>query len=254
MISRRLDVELVRRGLAPSRAQAKRMIITRQVVIAGGSPARPSSVVAAETVITITEGRRQWVSRGAEKLVAALESFDVDLRGARVLDVGASTGGFTEVALESGAARVVALDVGIGQLHPRLREDPRVVSVEKANVRHVAASDLGGPFDRVLVDLSFVSLCTVAADLARLAAEGAHLIVLIKPQFEVGRSGLGHGGVVRDPERRRRAVIDALACLDGAGLGARGLIRSPITGGDGNVEYLAWLVNGARGGLIEVPS
>jgi 23S rRNA (cytidine1920-2'-O)/16S rRNA (cytidine1409-2'-O)-methyltransferase len=250
----RLDVELVRRGLASSRAQAKRLIITEQVVIVGGTTARPSSVVATETVIQVVGTRRRWVSRGAEKLVAALEAFPIELAGKRVLDVGASTGGFTEVALVAGAAEVVALDVGRGQLHERLVADSRVVSIEKTNIRAVSVEEIGGPFPAVVVDLSFISLCVVSRALAAVAGDGADLVVLVKPQFEVGRAGLGHGGIVRDPVIRARAVRAAVDCLIGAGLAARGLIRSPIDGGDGNAEYLLWLRKGGESLKVEVPA
>ncbi len=246
-------MELVRRGLASSRAQAQRLIITQQVVIVGGPSPRPSSVVASETFIEVIGAQRRWVSRGAEKLLAALDSFPVEMRGKRVLDVGASTGGFTEVALEAGASTVVALDVGRGQLHEKLSVDPRVVSIEKTNVRTTSPEQLGGPFLFVVVDLSFISLCVVAGSLAALAVDGADLIVLVKPQFEVGRSGLGHGGIVRDPVSRARAVVTVIDCLAAAGLGARGLIRSPIDGGDGNLEYLLWLRKGDEGLEMEVP-
>ncbi|MEX1126844.1 MAG: TlyA family RNA methyltransferase [Acidimicrobiia bacterium] len=253
MTRERLDVALVRRGLASSRAQAKRLIITQQVVIVGGTSPRPSSVVASETVIQVIGTQRRWVSRGAEKLIAALEAFPIEVTGKWVLDVGASTGGFTEVALEAGASRVVALDVGQGQLHERLSADSRVVSIEKTNIRTLNAEQIGGPFPVVVVDLSFISLRVVAGSLAAVAADGADLIILIKPQFEVGRGGLGHGGIVRDPAIRARAVAGAIDCLVVEGLGARGLIRSPIDGGDGNVEYLLWLRKGEESLKMEVP-
>jgi 23S rRNA (cytidine1920-2'-O)/16S rRNA (cytidine1409-2'-O)-methyltransferase len=245
---------LVRRGLASSRAQAKRLIISQQVVIVGGTAIRPSSVVASETIIEVIGGQRRWVSRGAEKLLAALDAFPVDMRSKAVLDVGASTGGFTEVALDAGATRVVSLDVGRGQLHDRLSADPRVVSIEKTNIREVSPKQLGGPFPVVVVDLSFISLRIVAGSLAAVAADDADVIVLIKPQFEVGRAGLGHGGIVRDPIIRASGVLAAVEGLTAAGLGARGLIRSPIDGGDGNVEYLLWLRKGETGETMEVPA
>ncbi|MDP9494795.1 MAG: TlyA family RNA methyltransferase [Actinomycetota bacterium] len=244
---------LVRRGLASSRAQAKRLIITQQVVIVGGTLPRPSSVVASETVIEVVGTQRRWVSRGAEKLLGALDTFPVEMRGKRVLDVGASTGGFTEVALEAGASTVVAVDVGRGQLHERLSSDPRVISLEKTNIRNTSPEQLGGPFPFILVDLSFISLCVVAGSLAADALDGADLIVLVKPQFEVGRSGLGHGGIVRDPVSRAQAVAAVIDSLADARLGAMGLIRSPIDGGDGNIEYLLWLRKGEAGLDMEVP-
>ena len=239
--------------MASSRAQAKRLIINQRVVIVGGSPARPSSVVASETTVQVIGGQRRWVSRGAEKLLAALNVFPVDVRGKTVLDVGASTGGFTEVVLEAGAATVVALDVGQGQLHERLAADPRVISVEKTNIRAVTPDHVGGPFPIVVVDISFISLRVVAESLAAVADEGADLVILVKPQFEVGRAGVGHGGIVRDQTIRATGVVTAIEALAAAGLGARGLIRSPIDGGDGNVEYLLWLRKGDEGLNMEVP-
>jgi 23S rRNA (cytidine1920-2'-O)/16S rRNA (cytidine1409-2'-O)-methyltransferase len=211
-------------------------------------------VVASETIIEVVGTGRQWVSRGAEKLLAALQAFPIEMRGKRVLDVGASTGGFTEVALDAGAAHVVAVDVGRGQLHDRLSSDPRVTSYEKTNVRHVSPEEIGGPFPIVVVDLSFISLRVVAGQLAVLVAREGDLVVLVKPQFEVGRAGLGHGGIVRDPEIRARAVVEAVNYLVAAGLGARGIIRSPIDGGDGNVEYLLWLRKGEESLKVEVPA
>jgi len=211
-------------------------------------------VVGSEAIISVIGGQRRWVSRGAEKLLAALDTFPIEIRDKRVLDVGASTGGFTEVALEAGASKVVAVDVGRGQLHERLSADPRVISFEKTNIRTVSAERLGGPFPVVVVDLSFISLRVVARSLATVATAGADLVVLIKPQFEVGRAGLGHGGIVRDPTIRARGVVTAVEALSAAGLGARGLIRSPIDGGDGNVEYLLWLRKGDKGLRMEVPA
>jgi len=211
-------------------------------------------MVAWETVVEVIGTQRRWVSRGAEKLLAALQAFPIEVRGKRVLDVGASTGGFTEVALEAGASQVVAVDVGRGQLHERLAADPRVVSFEKTNIRSVSAEQLGGRFPLIVVDLSFISLRVVAGQLATLAEQDSDLVVLIKPQFEVGRSGLGHGGIVRDPVIRARAVIDTVDTLVAAGLGAQGIIRSPIDGGDGNVEYLLWLRKGEESLKMEVPA
>jgi 23S rRNA (cytidine1920-2'-O)/16S rRNA (cytidine1409-2'-O)-methyltransferase len=230
------------------------LIITRQVVIVGGTAARPSSVVASETVIEVIGTERRWVSRGAEKLLAALQAFSIDLNGKRVLDVGASTGGFTEVALEAGAVQVVAVDVGRGQLHERLSTDPRVVSFERTNIRTASVEQLGGPFPVVVVDLSFISLRVVADRLATMAGPGSDFVILVKPQFEVGRAGLGHGGIVRDPDIRARGVIGAIDSLANAGLGARAIIRSPIDGGDGNVEYLLWLRMGEESLKVEVPA
>jgi 23S rRNA (cytidine1920-2'-O)/16S rRNA (cytidine1409-2'-O)-methyltransferase len=186
-------------------------------------------------------------------MLAALEAFLIDPRGKTVLDVGASTGGFTEVALDAGAARVIALDVGTAQLHEALRRDPRVVSMEQTHFATVDVAGIGGPFDLVLADLSFISLCTVAAKLAEAAADRADLVVLIKPQFEAGRSKVGRGGVVRDESVRVSTVRKVMECLRREGLGSRGLIRSPIEGREGNVEYLLWLRKGEDSLDLEVP-
>ncbi len=214
---------------------------------------KPASLVSADTPIAVVSDERQWVSRGALKLLAALDAFPVDPTGKVVLDVGASTGGFTEVALERGARSVTAIDVGRAQLHERLRNDQRVVSVERTNFRLLDVARLDGPFPVIVADLSFISLCAVARKLDEVAAEGADLVLLVKPQFEAGKGKVGHGGVVRDHEVRERAVRKVIECLGEAGLGARGIIRSPIEGRDGNVEYLLWLRKGDQGIALEVP-
>jgi 23S rRNA (cytidine1920-2'-O)/16S rRNA (cytidine1409-2'-O)-methyltransferase len=215
---------------------------------------KPASLVGADTPIELVSAGRRWVSRGALKLIAALETFPVDPRGHSALDVGASTGGFTEVLLDRGADSVVALDVGRGQLHERLRADPRVTSLERTNFRLVDTGEVGGPFPLVVADLSFISLCAVAEKLAGAAEDSGDVIVLIKPQFEAGKGNVGRGGVVQDHEVREGAVKKVIECLGAAGLGARGLIRSPIEGGDGNVEYLLWLRKGEPGRPLEVPA
>ncbi len=221
----------------------------------GGVPIpKPASLVAADTPIELMSAERRWVSRGALKLLAALETFPVDLAGKHVLDVGSSTGGFTEAALEGGAGSVTALDVGRAQLHESLLGDPRVLSMERTNFRHVDPARIGAPFPVIVADLAFISLCTVAGNLAAAADDGADLILLVKPQFEAGKGHVGGGGVVRDQTVRERAVRHVIECLAAAGLGAFGLIRSPIEGGDGNVEYLLWLRKGEDGLELEVPS
>jgi 23S rRNA (cytidine1920-2'-O)/16S rRNA (cytidine1409-2'-O)-methyltransferase len=214
---------------------------------------KPASLVSADTPIELVSSEKRWVSRGALKLLAALDAFRIDPVGKTVLDVGASTGGFTEVALERGAESVTALDVGRAQLHERLRSDPRVVSMERTNFRTVDPDRLDGAYPMVVADLSFISLCAVAGKLAEVAAEGADLILLVKPQFEAGKGNVGRGGVVRDHEVRERAVRHVIGCLEEAGLGARGIISSPIAGRNGNVEYLLWLRKGEDGLSLEVP-
>jgi 23S rRNA (cytidine1920-2'-O)/16S rRNA (cytidine1409-2'-O)-methyltransferase len=215
---------------------------------------KAASMVTADTPIRLVGGERRWVSRGAHKLLAALEAFDVDLADKTVLDVGSSTGGFTEVALASGARRVVALDVGRAQLHDSLKRDQRVISMERTNFREVDPAQIGAPFPIVLADLSFISLCTVARQLFEVAGDGADLILLVKPQFEAGKKQVPRGGVIRDQAVRAETVRKVIDCTATVGLGARGLIKSPIEGGDGNVEYLLWLRKGNESLPLEVPA
>lgn len=246
-------MELVRRHMATSRSQAERMVADGLVQVRGVPTPKPATLVAPDTPITLRgEGPRR-VSRGAQKLEGALEAFPVEISGKRALDAGASTGGFTQVLLERGAPEVVALDVGYGQLDMGLRQDPRVEVMERTNLRHVAVEEVGGPFPLIVADLSFISLCTVAPRLRDLALTGGDLILLIKPQFEAGKGDVGHGGIVRDPEVRRRAVEKVLACLDRSGLGPRALVSSPISGAGGNREVFVWCRAGEPGSPLEVP-
>ena len=197
-------------------------------------------MVAPNEPLVLIEPASPYVGRGGEKLAAAIEAFRIDVSGARALDAGASTGGFTDCLLQHGAASVVALDVGRGQLHERLRTDPRVIVLERTNVRNVSAASVGGPFDLVTADLSFISLRTAAAALVRLVRQGGRLVVLIKPQFEVGRREASKGkGVIRDPELWRSAVRGVIAAFDGLGASMMGIMVSPLRGADGNVEFLA---------------
>jgi len=181
----------------------------------------------------------RYVSRAGEKLAGALDRFAVAVVGVRALDAGASTGGFTDCLLQRGAARVVAVDVGYGQLHERLRADPRVEVHERVNVRELVAGDLGAPFALVVADLSFISLRTVLPNLVAVAATGADLVVLVKPQFEAGRHDASRGrGVIRDPAVWRRVLDDVVYALEGHGAAIMGVMVSPITGAEGNVEFL----------------
>jgi 23S rRNA (cytidine1920-2'-O)/16S rRNA (cytidine1409-2'-O)-methyltransferase len=216
---------------------------------------KPASLVSADTPIELLSDEKRWVSRGAHKLLAALEAFPVDPKGKDALDVGASTGGFTEVLLAAGARSVTALDVGKAQLHESLRADPRVDSLERTNFRIIDPGSLErSPFSIVVADLSFISLCAVAANLAAVSSDKGDLILLVKPQFEAGKGEVGGGGVVRRQETRDRVVDEVCECLEQAGLGARGIIRSPIEGRDGNVEYLLWLRKGEDRIALEVPA
>jgi 23S rRNA (cytidine1920-2'-O)/16S rRNA (cytidine1409-2'-O)-methyltransferase len=239
---RRLDVELVRRGLARSREEARVAIAAGRVLVAGAVATKPARLVDAAEPVEVTGPGPRYVSRGGDKLAAALDAFGVGVAGRRCLDAGAATGGFTDCLLDRGAARVVAVDVGHGQLHPRLRADPRVVVRERTNVRHLRPDDVGGPFDLVVADLAFISLATVAPALVGLAAPGADLVLLVKPQFEAGRREAARGaGVIRDPVVWRRVlerVRGAFAARDAAMIG---VMVSPLVGPAGNVEFFVHL-------------
>ena len=237
----RLDQLLVQRGLAPSRARAQSMILAGVVRINGEVADKAGRAVDADAALEVVATDHPWVSRGGVKLHAALEAFAITVTGKRCLDVGASTGGFTHVLLERGAAQVVALDVGRGQLDWRLRQDPRVVVVEGVNARHLAPGDLPGPFDLVTVDVSFISLRLVLPALLPVLAPAGDVVALIKPQFEAGRGEVGRGGVVRDADVRERAIAGALDAALELGLACVARRASPIAGPAGNVEELAHL-------------
>jgi len=237
----RLDQLLVERGLAPSRARAQSLILAGSVRVEGALADKAGKAVSADASVEVVVADHPWVSRGGVKLAAALDAFGVSPAGKRCLDVGASTGGFTHVLLERGAAQVVALDVGRGQLDWRLRQDSRVVVKEGVNARYLAREDLPGRFDLVTVDVSFISLRLVLPALVPLLAEGGDLVALVKPQFEAGRTQVAKGGVVRDPEAREQAIEGVLAAARELGLECLARIPSPIAGPAGNVEELAHL-------------
>ncbi len=236
----RLDAELVRRGLARSRAVASEAIAAGLVTVDGVAVIKPAHRVADDAAIEIA-GAERWVSRAAHKLIAALDVFPVDPAGRIALDAGASTGGFTQVLLERGSAAVIAIAVGHGQLAPIIRDDPRVIAVEGVNVREFTRADLGRAaedrIDLVVADLSFISVTQVLEALRDVAEPGADFVVLIKPQFEVGRQGVREG-IVRDRSLRQDAVSRVLWAAWDLGLGTAGLVPSPILGGHGNHEYL----------------
>jgi 23S rRNA (cytidine1920-2'-O)/16S rRNA (cytidine1409-2'-O)-methyltransferase len=239
---RRLDVELTRRGLAESREQARAAIAEGRVLVDGAPADKPARQVAPQQALVVTDAGEGWVSRGAHKLLAAFTAFAIDPSGRRCLDAGASTGGFTQVLLERGAKSVVAVDVGYGQLAHRIRNDPRVAVLERTNVRHLQASDLpDGPVELVVADLAFIGLATVLPALTGLAANDAVAVLLIKPQFEVGRDAVGKGGVVRDPDLWTTAIRSVAAAAIELGWRVRSVIASPVRGPAGNVEFLAWL-------------
>ncbi|HYH28761.1 MAG TPA: TlyA family RNA methyltransferase [Pseudonocardia sp.] len=239
MVTRaRLDAELVRRGLARSRQQAAELIEQGRVVVKGVPAGKPATVVDRDTPVVVQRGdEREWASRGAHKLVGALDAFGVDVTGLRCLDAGASTGGFTDVLLDRGAAEVVAVDVGYGQLVWRLRSDERVRVHDRTNVRALEPAAIGGPADLTVADLSFISLRTVLPALVACTAGDGQLLPMVKPQFEVGRDRLGAGGVVRGAELRVDALVAVAAAARALGLVLRGAVASPLPGPSGNVEY-----------------
>ena len=246
---RRLDAELVRRGLARSRGHAGELVSAGHVLVTGRLATKPATQVDPAAAIVVQGADDPgYASRGAHKLIGALDAFGsagLDPRGRDCLDAGASTGGFTDVLLRRGAARVAAVDVGYGQLAWRLQQDPRVSVLDRQNVRELVPGVLPFVPDLVVGDLSFISLRLVLPALVAVAAPDADLVLMVKPQFEVGRGRLGSGGVVRDPESRADAVRGVAAAAAEAGLGVRGIVASPLPGPSGNVEYFLWLRRGA---------
>ncbi len=239
----RLDLLLVERGLAESRTKAQALIMAGAVVVGEARVDKAGAQVDPEAAVRIKDGAAplRWVSRGAQKLLRALEAFPIDPRGKTCADLGASTGGFTDVLLQHGAAKVYAVDVGYGQLHPKLRGDPRVVVRERENARLLTAGALGEPVDLVVGDLSFISLRLVLPAVRALLKPGGQAALLVKPQFEVGKGEVGKGGVVRD-EAKRLAALEAVAeASRGLGFEVLGHAESPIEGPAGNREWLLGL-------------
>jgi 23S rRNA (cytidine1920-2'-O)/16S rRNA (cytidine1409-2'-O)-methyltransferase len=241
----RLDAELVRRGLARSREHASDLIADKRVKVAGTVATKPATAVTTDVALVVVEdpARPDYVSRGGHKLAGALAAFaplGLDVRGRRCLDAGASTGGFTDVLLRAGAAEVVAVDVGYGQLAWSLRSDPRVVVHDRTNIRDLTR-ELVGTVDVVVGDLSFISLALVLDPLVGVTREDGDLVLMVKPQFEVGKDKVGKGGVVRDEDLRSSAVTAVAAAAAGRGWGAQAVCTSPLPGPSGNVEYFLWL-------------
>ena len=239
----RLDVELVRRGLVASREQAAAAIAQGRVKVAGSTATKAATAVDTAVALVLeqpAEGE-SYVSRGGHKLVAALDTFAVSVEGKRCLDAGVSTGGFTDVLLRRGAREVVAVDVGYGQLAWSVRTDPRVILHERTNARAITPAQIGGQVELVVADLSFISLTTVLPALIACAETSADLVLLVKPQFEVGKERLGQGGVVRDPQLRAESVRTVARHAATLGWGTEGVVRSPLPGPAGNVEFLLWL-------------
>jgi 23S rRNA (cytidine1920-2'-O)/16S rRNA (cytidine1409-2'-O)-methyltransferase len=236
----RLDVLLMERGLAESRAKAQALIMAGQVRVNDQVALKPATAIEPNSTLTVDHGPR-FVSRGGEKLDAALEAFAIEVKGLVCADVGASTGGFTDCLLQRGAEKVYAIDVGKGILHWNLRKHPRVVVMEETNARHVES--LPEPVNFVTVDASFISLKILLPVIQNWISPGSlGIVALIKPQFEAGKKDVARGdGVIRDPEIRRQVLLDVLSFARNTGFSLRGLIKSPLLGPKGNAEFLAWL-------------
>lgn len=248
MSRRRLDAELVRRKLARSREHAGQLIAEGRVKVGGQVATKAATQVETSAAVLVEQAGEgpEYVSRGGHKLAGALEAFpDLKVGGRRCLDAGASTGGFTDVLLRAGAAHVVAVDVGYGQIAWSLRTDERVTVIERLNIRDMRPEHVGEPPSLVVGDLSFISLTKVLAPIQACVTPDADYAMMVKPQFEVGRERVGAGGVVRDPELRKEAVRGVAAYAAALGLGVRGVAASPLPGPSGNVEYFLWLRAGA---------
>ena len=237
----RLDVLLVERGLAASRERARALILAGQVRVDGHPMTKAGSAVAADADVTVETPDHPYVGRGGVKLAHALDAFAIDPRGRAALDIGASTGGFTDALLQRGAALIVALDVGHNQLDWKLRNDPRVIVLERVNARTLTAAQLPDQarrFGLITIDVSFISLRQILPVLPPLLAPGADVIALVKPQFEAGRNDVGKGGVVRDPAIHERVVAEVTQAAAALGFHRAGMVESPITGMEGNREFL----------------
>lgn len=240
MARQRIDALLVDRGLFPSREKARSAVLAGEVRIGDRLVTKPGEQVAPDVAVEVAE-RRRFVSRGGDKLAGALECFSVEIANRRAIDVGASTGGFTDCLLQAGAAHVVAVDVGYGQLAWSLRTDERVSVVERTNIRHADLRELGAPFDIVVADVSFISLSTIVPVLAELAGIDGDIVALVKPQFELGKGRVGKKGVVRGAPDHVEALESAGAAARAVGLTVRDMTFSPIKGPEGNIEFWLWM-------------
>ncbi|CAB3391148.1 TlyA family RNA methyltransferase [Kyrpidia spormannii] len=246
----RADVLLVQRGLFPSREKARAAIMAGRVFSRGRRIDKAGTPVGRDEPLEVRGEDHPFVSRGGLKLEKAFQEFPVSVEGRVVLDIGASTGGFTDCLLRHGARMVYAVDVGYGQLDWRLRNDDRVIPVERTNARYLKRADLPGPDpDQAVMDVSFISVRLVFPVLWRLLPDGADVITLVKPQFEAGRESVGRGGIVRDPAVHRRVLREVMEAAGNDGFEVKGLTFSPITGGDGNMEFLLYLRRKAEDGL-----
>jgi len=236
MTRQRLDLAVVERGLAESRAKAQSLIMARRVLVNGKHVDKAGALVAADDDVAIEALEHPWVGRGGMKLAHALERFGIDVTGKVCADIGASTGGFTDVMLKHGAKKVYAIDVGYGQLDVSLRNDPRVVNQEKVNARYLTKNDFEDEIELVSIDVSFISLKLILPAVSTFAR--GDVVALIKPQFEVGKRDVGKGGIVRDEGKRAAAVESVVAFAREIGFDVKGVIESPVKGAEGNVEYL----------------
>ena len=236
----RLDKVLVTRGLVPSRERARSLILAGTVVVDGERQAKAGTLIRPEAVIRLTHAPQPYVSRGGLKIEKALDFFAIDALGKVVMDVGASTGGFTDCLLQRGAHRIYAVDVGYGQLAWKLQQDPRVINLQRRNIRHLSREDVGEEVDLVVVDTSFISLQLVIPPILTFLREGGELLTLVKPQFEVGKGEVGKGGVVRDPAQHRQSVAKIRAFAINKGLLPRGVMESPLQGPKGNREFFLY--------------
>jgi 23S rRNA (cytidine1920-2'-O)/16S rRNA (cytidine1409-2'-O)-methyltransferase len=237
-MKQRLDRLLVERGLAESREKAQALIMAGEVTVEGQKAVKPGHSVEVSSKIEVA-GRAPYVSRGGLKLAAALDGFGIDVTGRVVMDVGASTGGFTDCLLQHGAARVHAVDVGAGQLDWKIRTDPRVVVHDGINARHLRPEDIGEPVDLVTCDVSFISVTLILPAVAGILRPEGAMVILVKPQFEVGKGQVGKGGIVRSPELHREACASAETAVKSLGF-ETSLMESPITGAEGNKEFLLY--------------
>jgi 23S rRNA (cytidine1920-2'-O)/16S rRNA (cytidine1409-2'-O)-methyltransferase len=241
----RLDALLVHRGLVESREKARALILAGKVIVPGHASVKAGALISTDAEIRVAEPEHPWVSRGGMKMAHALQVFNIDVAGRLGLDIGASTGGFTDVLLQRGARHVVALDVGRNQLHWKLRSDPRVTVIEGANARALSPRDvprLGGGADIVTIDVSFISLRLILPVVPALLASGAHVVALVKPQFEAGRADVGRGGLVKDVAVHARVIQEVSDAAAAVGLTPIAVVESPITGAEGNREFLMHLI------------
>lgn len=240
----RLDNLLVDRELAPSRSRARALIMAGHVLVEGRPATKAGENVAVGSSLELRGGGIRFASRGGEKLEHALERFGLDVAGMVALDIGASTGGFTDCLLQRGAEQVYAVDVGYGQLAWKLRNDPRIINLERTNARDLKPADIGRTVDLTVIDVSFISLELILPPVSRLSSEGGVIVALIKPQFEVGKGQVGKGGVVREPAKHRETLLKVARCASALGLSVRALTRSPLKGPKGNIEFFIHLVKG----------